>query len=127
MTDIDDMFEQEEANRLVADSLVLKDQILQPGDYCVRVARGINIYSEILDAAECMLAGRNSADIDEEELEEINDTRATYAEPHMRFYRFTKSYSKACPHGELGDIHLATVARKLSREEFETARKLGWP
>jgi hypothetical protein len=127
--DIDDFFKSENEAREAADSQVSQvspEQHLQAGDFCVRAAYGIRIYSEILDAAQSLLKDRDPADLDEEELAEIEDTRSSYQEPHMRFYRFTRSFSKACPRGELGDIHLSTVGRKLTQAEFETARKSGW-
>ena len=41
-------------------------------------------------------------------------------------YRFTCSYSVACPSGELGDIHVSTIERKLSEGEFQEMKKSGW-
>jgi len=125
--DIDDFFKAEAEAREVADSQVRPEQNLQPGDFCIRETHGIRIYSEILDAAQHLLRGRQEADLDEEERAEIEDTRSSYQDPHMRHYRFTRSFSRMCPRGELGDIHLATVGRKLTREEFEKARFAGWP
>ena len=50
--------------------------------------------------------------------EESEDCRELYAQPHMRGYRFSKAYSEMCPHGELGDIHVSTVTRVITKEEF---------
>lgn len=49
-----------------------------------------------------------------------------YEEEHMLNYRFTKSYSVACPEGELGDVHVCTIAAILDREQFEKAREDSW-
>ena len=124
--DTDDFFQAEIEAREAADSRVRPGSDLQPGDFCLRETHGIRVYSEILDAAQHLLDGRKESELDEDELAEFEDIRSSYQEPHMRYYRFTKSYSRMCPRGELGDLHMATVERKLTREEFETARKAGW-
>jgi hypothetical protein len=36
-------------------------------------------------------------------------------------------FSVACPEGETGPVHLSTIARKLTRAEFDAARIAGWP
>jgi hypothetical protein len=113
---MDDLFKAEEAARLAADSLIRPDQIIGPGCYCVRIRGELTVYSEILDAATFLLGDR----------EEYEDTQAMYKEPHMRFYRFTRSYSRMCPEGEYGDIHLCEI-RQITKEEFLQARKNEWP
>lgn len=45
---------------------------------------------------------------------------------HMASYRFCRAYSVACPHGELGDIHISQIERRLDRREFEAMRARGW-
>lgn len=124
---IDKFFKAEAEAQQAANSRVQPDQILQPGDFAVGKAHGINIYSEILDPVAGLLAGRNEAELEEEDRDEIADTRDTYAQPHMRFFRFTKSYSVACPKGELGDRHLSTIERKLTEAEFLRFKEMGWP
>ncbi len=126
MDTLDDFFEAETKARETADSRVTPDQILSPGDYCIRVISGITIYSEILDAAAFFLGNRSLDDLEVEEREEYDDTRTMYAEPHMKYYRFTRSYSAVCPSGEYGDCHLSEVTKKISRNEFERAKKAGW-
>jgi hypothetical protein len=125
MDTLDDFIEAETNARLEADSHVKPEQILQSGDYCMRVSHGFSIYSEILDAAEMTRRGRSLSDLDEEEQDEYQSILELYNEPHMKLYRFTRSFSSVCPGGELGDIHLSTV-RKISKEEFEKAREEGW-
>ena len=127
MDDLEDFFKAEAEAQEAANGRVRPEQNLQPGDFCVREKFGIRIYSEILDAAQHLLGGRDEATLDEEDRADIEDTRNSYQEHCMRFYRFTRSFSRACPRGELGDIHLATVGRKITREEFEMAQKTGWP
>jgi hypothetical protein len=100
---------------------------LKAGDFCVRVAHGFRIYSELIDPVESVLAGRNLDDLDDEEREELLAEREMRSQPHMADYRFTRSYSLACREGELGDIHLSNVIEKLTKEEFEVARAAGWP
>lgn len=45
----------------------------------------------------------------------------------LRHFRFCEAYSRACPEGELGDIHVSEVERIISEAEFERARVGGWP
>lgn len=124
MDEIEQFFATEERNRLEADSKVQETQILHPGDYGFMSRYGIRIYFEILDEAETILRGRTVEELEEEELEELRCS--VYQEPHMKFYRLTRSFSKVCPRGELGDIHLSMVTGKLTKDEFEAARKTGW-
>lgn len=49
-----------------------------------------------------------------------------YKEKRLRHYRFCRCFSEVCPEGELGDVHVSTILRKLSREAFEQAREKGW-
>ena len=42
-----------------------------------------------------------------------------YREKHLRNYRFCKCYSKACPDGEMGDVHTSIIGGILTREGFE--------
>ena len=123
---IDDLFAEEAANRQAADENVKPHQILNAGDHFLREAHGFKIYGEVLDVRTSILAGRDEAELDDDEREELDDEARVYAEPHMQFYRFTKSYSVICPRGELGDIHLSTVEKKITVEEFEAAKKRGW-
>ena len=49
-----------------------------------------------------------------------------YQEPHLKHYRFCRCFSVACPEGELGDVHVSTVACRISRRFFEEMRQAGW-
>jgi hypothetical protein len=102
--------------------------ILQPGDfYAMATEHGFTVYGEILDAAKQYLGDRRVEDLEEDEIDEYDGILDSYAQPHMRYYRFTRSFSKACPKGELGDVHLAAVTRQITKDEFETARQAEWP
>lgn len=125
-TNLDDFFNQESEARTVADTQVRPEHVVEPGEFFVREAYGLHIYSEVLDAAAYMLDGRTESDLDEEEREEIESVRESYADPSMKYYAFTKSYSQVCPRGELGDVHMSCVSRKITRSEFESARASGW-
>lgn len=127
MSVIDRFLETERRHRESADAQVSPEQLLYPGDYCTFPTRyGFVVYCEILDAAASLLGGRLPDDLDAEEREEYEATRNSYVHPDMRYYRFARSYSVQVPRGELGDVHLSRIARKLSREEFEAARANGW-
>lgn len=122
-----EFFEAEDRNRKAADANVNPEQsALKPGDFFVRHAYGITIYGEIIDPVTLSLNGRRIEDLTEEEQEEIRDIRELYNDETMKNYRFTRSYSSVCPDGELGDIHISTVSRTISREEFLSAQKKGW-
>lgn len=124
---MENIFEQEIAARKAADERVDPEQVaLRPGDFCARVAHGIVIYSEILDAAAHLLGDRALEDLDEDEKEEYESVRDSYTEEHMKNYRFTRSYSSLCPNGELGDIHVSTVSRVISQKEFQSAKNRRW-
>jgi hypothetical protein len=123
---IEDFFKAEAKARKVADAHVTPDQeALKPGDFCVRYPYGFPIYSEILDSAAMLLNGRSLDDLDEDERAEYDDEVETRNDPHMANYRFTRSYSKMCTYGELGDIHICE-AEKISEREFELAKSRGW-
>jgi hypothetical protein len=49
-----------------------------------------------------------------------------YSEPHLRHYRFCRCFSVVCPEGELGDVHVSTVACRISRQFLEEMRRAGW-
>lgn len=42
-------------------------------------------------------------------------------------FRFTRSYSVACDTGELGDVHLSVIFKRISRQQFETFKANDWP
>jgi hypothetical protein len=62
----------------------------------------------------------------EDDLVVFGEVLEGYAEPRLRHYRFCRCHSVACPEGELGDVHVSTIQRRISREEFEQARAGGW-
>ena len=49
-----------------------------------------------------------------------------YEEEHLKNFRFCRCYSIVCPDGELGDVHISTAERKITKEEFEEAKRRGW-
>ena len=78
--------------------------LIRLGEYFIRKTNlGFDIYGQILK--------------DPEELR-----RGEYTEN----YRFARCFSTACPAGELGDIHVSTIERILSKEEFDQAKRSGW-
>lgn len=100
--DLDEMFLRMRKDQERADAQVRPWQVnLEAGDYCRRIGPGFLIYHQILPDPEERPAG-------------------------LENYRFTRGYSVACPDGELGDIHVSTVERRLSQEQFETARARRW-
>jgi hypothetical protein len=114
VTDIDDFFAQEEqAQERAALLIPVWAGTLTVGDHFLREVtfsdETITIYSEILPQTV--------------EDEDGNEVVVPYdGSP----YRFTRSFSTCCPEGELGDAHISTIARRISKEEFEAARANGW-
>lgn len=99
---LDDMFRQMRQDQDAADESVLDWQAaIRPGDYVTRPGPGFPIYSEILADPEPRDRG-------------------------LEHYRFTRSYSVACPAGELGDLHVSTIEKIISKEEFATAQRRNW-
>jgi len=47
-------------------------------------------------------------------------------ESGLEHYRFCHCYSVACPTGEMGDIHVSTIERLLTKLEFDEARRRNW-
>jgi hypothetical protein len=94
-----------------------------PGMFFFRVVPeyGLVIYGEILDPAK---PADTDCSISAEELEEDAEI---YRAPHMVHFRFTRSFSTACPDGELGDVHVSTILGFLTPAQFTQARDLGWP
>jgi len=105
--------------REAADLRVLPFQeAIRVGDLCLSYHRGeaeLFVFHQILDPLE-------GAE-DEPEREYI---RTTYADPDMRNYRFTRSYSEICPEGELGDIHVSVVSLVLPRSVWDQCRQWKW-
>ena len=99
--------------RQVADGRVLpwQDRI-KPGDLFARVemfgAELLTIYGEIIESP-------------------YEQDREIFAQPHMKHYRLSKCFSVACPEGEMGEVHVASIQILIDRETFELARLAGWP
>lgn len=78
--------------------------LIQPGEYFVRPGpQGITIYGEVL-----------------------KDPEDCHRDALTEHYRLCKAYSVACPYGELGDVHVSTIEKIISKDEFEAARRREW-
>lgn len=53
-----------------------------------------------------------------------DEDRAIMAQVPMR--RLVRAWSKDCPEGEIGTLHVAAVWHKLTRDQFELAAVSGW-
>ncbi len=96
---VDDLFEAENANQEAAALQIQSWQaVIKPGDFFVRSEMGLTIYGKVMPDSESDGA-----------------------------YRFTRCFSEMCPEGELGDMHISTVTRILTKAEFLAAKKTGWP
>lgn len=100
--DFDDFMEQERRAAARADAGVADWQSsVKKGDYFVKGSgAGIPVYGEILRN------GRKGG--------------------QLQHYRFSRCYSAYCPEGEMGDIHVSTIEKVLSKDEFNAAKAKGW-
>ena len=100
------------SNRADADQTVTPEEAAQavPGAYFIRLEPDIQltIYGEILEP-------QNEED------------KPLYRMSHMRFVRLTRCYSAIEPEGEYGNVHIASMAAFISKEDFELFRSQGWP
>jgi len=118
-----EMWDELRADMAAADAQVGPDAVqYKPGVYFVRFVPeySLLLYGQILDSVEHLRANGG----DEEDLEYEREVRS---DPAMRHYRFTKMYSVHNPDGLLGDQHVSTLTSVLTPEEFERAKRLGWP
>lgn len=101
--DLDDMFFQLRKDMDEADLRTQPWQIkVKPGDLFVRnTPYGFRIYGKILP---------------EEEPRQLG----------VQLYRLCEAYSQTCPNGEVGDIHVSTIERLLTQEEFDAVQARGW-
>ncbi len=100
--DFEDLFAQMRRDQAKADLCVeVWQAAITTGDYVARPGPGFMIYSEVLENPEPRRCS-------------------------LKHYRFTTSYSIACPSGELGDIHVSTIERQLAEQEFQRLREQGW-
>lgn len=121
---LEEMAEAEEANRKAADSAVNPQQAAATiGSKFIKLSGEVVIYGEILDPCAPPEDGEEEDEDDRADREAERETRAM---PHMANYRFTRSYSKVCPEGELGDVHVSTIV-VLSEAAFQEAKSLRWP
>jgi hypothetical protein len=91
-------------------------ELFKPGTKYAKVNQEENtiIYGIILDPLE----GLTDPD-------EIEYTRELYeSSPEMRFVR---AFSNCCDEGEMGDEWPQTVQFIITDEDFELAKRLGWP
>lgn len=57
---------------------------------------------------------------------ELKEATLSLRRDHERGYRFGRAYSVACPDGELGSTHISEMEAKLTRGQFEAARRARW-
>jgi hypothetical protein len=117
-----------------ADLAVTPEQeSIKAGMYAIRfTTEGYIVWSEIIDHMahwKEKLGVMNAHDAFRKGGEEMEDEYKyeanLYLEPHMKHYRFSRTYSVLCPDGELGDVHVSTLTRVPS-SIFEAAKTLKW-
>jgi len=101
---------------------------MKVGDHFLRATQGFVVYGEVISPFsfydECRAKGTFNEELAQEEQWEKN----MRAEPHMKYYLFTRGYSNPmCMEGELGDTHASDMQVKITKEAFEEAKRLGWP
>jgi hypothetical protein len=91
------------AQQAAAEQIQPWQRELKPGDFFYRNHPcGVTIFGEVLPV-----------DADE-------------ADEQMPDYRFVRAYSQVLPEGEMGEIHISTVAGVLTAEDFAAAKARGW-
>jgi len=121
-SNLDDLFSAMDADRGHADLKVEPwQENLKPGDFFLRIVDGVYIYGEVLDPA--LPTWENAS---EEDLEELRESAELYKEDHMKHFRFCRCFSRYCPEGELGDVHVSTVSLFLHSDDFAAAKESNW-
>lgn len=98
-----------------------------PGNYVVRAVPSYNIviYGIIIDPIENEKQYYDNLS-DPEQKGEYETSIESYGDGWKQSYRFGKFYSILCVEGEYGDIHLSSITKVITREEFESAKQNGW-
>jgi hypothetical protein len=113
------------ANERVTDA----QKAIDYGDYWLRQAHVgggeyLTVYGRCWTRDE-IIKGETEAGSDVE-AGELEYTMAVLDSAHSRGYRFSTAYSQWEPDGEIGDVHISTMA-KITKELFDEAKALGWP
>ena len=121
----EDMWEDLGRQMKAADARVTEAQKkYRPGDIVMSDSGyGFPIFHEILDIEKVVKEGLWKYDDYEDEGIYTLDL---YGEPHMKYYCFSKSYSEACPEGELGDFHISQGLYRIPRRAFEELKENGF-
>ena len=90
-------------------------ELAKPGSYAISMAHDLLLFHEILDPL-----------VNVEDPEEKKYIKETYGQEHMKYYKFTRSYSVACEEGELGDIHVSMILAFVTKEYFLAMKEAGW-
>lgn len=122
----DEMMEAEKKAREAADARVLPwQEKARAGDILFSDSGyGFPIFHELLDSEK--IVGENLLKYGDDYEDEGIYLLDTYSEQHMRFYRFARNYSEACPEGELGDFHLSIALGRIDRPVFEILKEKGF-
>jgi hypothetical protein len=114
----------EEMQADMAQASAKADQAVRPSQAAIVAGDFVLRYdddSELVIYTKILPSDRGS---DEEETEYL---KGIYAQPHMKHYRFGKHFSYCCPEGELGDVHVVTLAIKISAGVFAEFEAKGFP
>ena len=99
------MERERQARDVMAEHIQGWQQSLGPGDHFIRFYEGLTIFGEIISSKY------------PEDQEMMRDN------PHLVM---ANCYSVACIEGEVGMVHRATIAQKITPAQFRTARKHDW-
>jgi hypothetical protein len=94
----------------------LKDAHARAGEHTAEWQQALGIDDHLL-----MIDRRSWLTIYGEVIEGVDP-----ADPARRLYRFARCFSVDCPEGEYGDIHVSSIQRVITAEEFEQAGRRGW-
>lgn len=123
---ISELFQSICKDREVADKQITNAQnSIKPGDKIIRITLGLVIYGEILDPLE---EEKPHYDFSEPfDVAEWQRMKHHFEGLWKESYRYGRFYSPRCEEGELGNVHLSVIHMLIPDNDFEAARKTGWP
>ena len=122
----DEMWEDLQKQMQIADSRVTEEQKkYRHGDIVVSDSGyGFPIFHDIFDIEKIVKDDlwKHGDSIEDWAIHTLD----LYRKPHMKYYCYTKSYSEACPDGEMGDFHRSLGLFRIHRNVFNEIKEKGF-
>lgn len=100
---------------------------IKTGDFFLRILDELVIYGEVIKPDLSEFEKIPEGEMSDEMRMEYEWEKNAYKLPHMANMRFSRCFSQLCPEGEIGDTHVCNINAKITKEQFEKAKSLGWP